>query len=114
MNIGDRIKRRREDLSISAEELGRRIGKAKTTVYRYESGAIENMPSTVVEPIAKALLTSPAYLMGWTDNADEGTEAVKASSEIENELISVSRKMTIQEKIKLLNYAYSIINKGGN
>lgn len=68
MNVGERIKKRRRELGLSREELGERIGKARTTVMRYETGAIENMPSTVLEPIARALLTTPAYLMGWDDN----------------------------------------------
>lgn len=68
MNIGQRIKARREELGISAEELGQKIGKAKTTIYRYELGLIEKMPTSVLESIAEVLRTSPAYLMGWTDN----------------------------------------------
>lgn len=68
MNIGQRIKARREELGISAEDLGQKIGKAKTTIYRYELGLIEKMPTSVLEAIAAALQTSPAYLMGWTEN----------------------------------------------
>lgn len=70
MSIGDRIKRRREELNMSAEMLGQKIGKAKTTIYRYETGSIENLPSNILEPIAKALMTTPAYLMGWTDKKE--------------------------------------------
>lgn len=68
MDIGERIKKRREALGMSAEKLGEKIGKAKTTIYRYETGYIENMPLTVLDPIAKALNTTPAYLMGWEDD----------------------------------------------
>ena len=68
MKVGQRIKARREELGISAEELGQKIGKAKTTIYRYELGLIEKLPTSVLESIASALRTSPAYLMGWTDN----------------------------------------------
>jgi len=67
MDIGNRIKERREQLGITAETLGKRIGKAKTTIYRYESGFIESVPATVLDQIAKVLMTSPAYLMGWED-----------------------------------------------
>lgn len=67
MNIGDRIKQRRLELGIDADELAMKIGKSRATVYRYENGDIENMPTTVLEPIAKALNTTPAYLMGWCD-----------------------------------------------
>lgn len=68
MDIGQRIKARRQELGISAEELGQKIGKAKTTIYRYELGLIEKMPTSVLESIADALRTSPAYLIGWTEN----------------------------------------------
>lgn len=66
--IAQRIKARREELGMSAEELGEKIGKAKTTIYRYESGYIEKVPTTVLEDIASALNVSAAYLMGWAEH----------------------------------------------
>lgn len=71
MKVGDRIKQRRLKLEISADELADKIGKSRATVYRYENGDIENMPTTVLEPIADALNTTPAYLMGWEDDPDD-------------------------------------------
>lgn len=65
MNIGERIKERRKELKISADELAKRLGKDRSTIYRYEKGDIENLPLDILEPIAKALDTTPAYLMGW-------------------------------------------------
>lgn len=67
MTIGDRIKSRRKHLKMSAEELAKRIGKDRSTVFRYEKGDIENLPLDILEPIAKALGTTPQYLMGWED-----------------------------------------------
>ncbi len=52
---------------MSADELAKRLGKYRSTIYRYENGDIENMPLDVLEPIAKALDTTPAYLMGWEE-----------------------------------------------
>ena len=65
MEIGARIKQRRKALKISAEELGAKLGKDRSTIYRYEKGDIENLPLDILEPIAKALNTTPQYLMGW-------------------------------------------------
>ena len=65
MNIGDRIKQRRKELRMSADELGKRLGKDRSTIYRYEKGDIENLPLDILEPIAAALQTTPQYLMGW-------------------------------------------------
>lgn len=68
MTTGSRIKARREACGLSADELAERLGKNRATIYRYESDAIENMPAKVLVPLAEALETTPAYLMGWTDD----------------------------------------------
>ncbi len=65
MTIGQRIKARRKELCMTADELGRRLGKDRSTIYRYEKGDIENMPLDILEPIAAVLNTTPAHLMGW-------------------------------------------------
>lgn len=58
MDIGNRIKQRRLSLGITAEDLAYEIGKSRTTIYRYENGDIENIPTTVLEPLAEALRTT--------------------------------------------------------
>lgn len=68
MNIGQRIKQRRVELGLSVDDIAEKIGKNRATVYRYESSEIEDLPTSVLEPLAKALLTTPAYLMGWEVN----------------------------------------------
>lgn len=65
MNIGERIKQRRIALGLSVDEIAKQIGKNRATIYRYESSEIENLPTSVLEPLAKALHTTPAILMGW-------------------------------------------------
>lgn len=67
MNIGKRIKDRRKELKMSADELASRLGKDRSTIYRYEKGDIENLPLDILEPIAAVLRTTPAYLMGWDE-----------------------------------------------
>lgn len=76
MNIGTRIKERRKELKMSAEELGKKLGKDRSTIYRYEKGDIENLPLDILEPIANALQTTPQYLMGWNTEQKKknGTE----------------------------------------
>lgn len=65
MTIGQRIKARRKELHISADELGKKLGKDRSTIFRYEKGDIENLPLDILKPIADALGVTPAYLMGW-------------------------------------------------
>ena len=69
MQIGERIKRRREALGLSADQVADKIGKNRATVYRYESNDIKNFPIEILTPLAEVLHTTPAYLMGW-DVAD--------------------------------------------
>lgn len=68
MKIGERIKQRRIFLGMSVDELAEKLRKNRATVYRYESSEIEKLPTTVLEPLAEALKTTPGYLMGWEDD----------------------------------------------
>lgn len=68
MEIGARIKSRRLELELSVDDLASKIGKNRATIYRYEKGDIENLPVSIIEPLAEALCTTPEYLMGWTDD----------------------------------------------
>ncbi len=71
MTIGDRIKQRRLAIGLTVEDLAYKLGKNRATIYRYESNDIKNLPTNVLEPLAEALYTTPAYLMGWDDNPDD-------------------------------------------
>lgn len=68
MTIGDRIKYKRKELGLSVDDVAKKLGKNRATIYRYESDDIENLPITILEPLAKVLQTTPAELMGWTLN----------------------------------------------
>ena len=68
MTVGERIKARRKELGISADSLALCIGVSRSTMFRYEKGDIEKVPGDTLEPIARALHTTPAYLMGWEDS----------------------------------------------
>lgn len=76
MKIGDRIKHRREELGIAQTWLAEQIGTSKQNLYKYENGIIANIPSDKIEAIAKALHTTPAYLMGWNEDPTLPASAV--------------------------------------
>lgn len=67
MSVGKRIKERRKELGLSVDDIADKLGKNRATIYRYESDEIENLPITVIEPLAEILKTTPSYLMGWDD-----------------------------------------------
>lgn len=65
VTTGERIKARRKELGLSAEQLAAKIGVSAATVYRYENGSIEKVSSDILAPLAQALHTTTYYLMGW-------------------------------------------------
>lgn len=127
MNTGDRIKQRRIALGLSVDELAEKIGKSRATIYRYENGDIENMPTPVLEPLAKALETTPADLMGWSpveeaankiaDLADTALKTAMTPNEArhirensyENLVIKEMGKMNQKGKVKLLDTAREMV-----
>jgi transcriptional regulator with XRE-family HTH domain len=98
MNIGDRIKMRREELDMSQSELARRVGyTSRSTITKIERDG-NGISQDKIVAIAKALKTTPSYLMGWTDDGlfiNENGEAqlVSTLEPIEEEIV---------EKVKLL------------
>jgi repressor LexA len=82
MKIGERIRQRRKFLGLSVDELAEKLGKNRATIYRYESNDIEKLPTTVLEPLAKALNTTPSYLMGWEDDKPADTLTVLPTDKI--------------------------------
>ena len=65
MTVGERMKARRKQIGMSAEQVADQLNISPSTVYRYENGDIEKMGIDKLTPIADALRTTPAYLMGW-------------------------------------------------
>src|SRR5690606_36765818 len=72
---GARIKRRRMELGLSVEDVAKALGKDRSTIYRYEGDEIENMPVSVLVPLARVLRTSPTWILGF-DNPEPKTKRV--------------------------------------
>ena len=65
MTVGERMKLRRKELGMNAEAVAKILNVSPATIYRYESGDIEKMGVDKLAPLAKAINTTPEYLMGW-------------------------------------------------
>ena len=96
LNVGKRIKERRKELDMPVDALAKRLNKNRTTVYRYEKGDIENLPIDILGPLAEALDTTPAYLMGWDSKPNRDTATVGELLK----LMRIQRNMTIEEYSK--------------
>ncbi|MBD9084310.1 MAG: XRE family transcriptional regulator [Dialister invisus] len=63
MALSQNIKRRRQEVHMTLEEVAKIVGVSRQTIQRYESGIIASIPSDKIEKLAVALRTTPAYLM---------------------------------------------------
>lgn len=70
MKLYQRIKERREELGLSQDDLAQRMGyRSRSTIAKIESGK-NDIPQSKIVAFAKALNTSPEYLMGFDNQAD--------------------------------------------
>lgn len=99
MTTGDRMKAIRKELDIPVEDIATALGVSVATVYRYENGDIEKVPGSILEPLAKVLKTTPAYLMGW----DEKNPPVQVDERIWKSICDDSTKLCIATWIAGLN-----------
>lgn len=71
MELYQRIKKRREELGLSQEELAKKMGyKSRSSINKIEMGE-NDIPQSKIIHFARALNTSPAYLMGWTEEIND-------------------------------------------
>lgn len=95
---------------MSVVEFARRIGKSRATVYRYESDEIEEMPYTVLVPIAEALNTTPTYLMGYENESVEEKKGVETKNIKLIEMIA-QINLTEDEINDIISYIEFILTK---
>ena len=71
MGIGGRIKKRREELGYTQEQLAEKMGyKSKSTINKIEAG-INDITQSKITAFAEALKTTPSYLMGWKEEKED-------------------------------------------
>lgn len=90
MEIGEKIKYLRTRQGLTLEELGEKVGVGKSTVRKWETGAIANMRRNKIASLAEALNVSPSYLMGWEDEVNIDMDMSNNSGTISNSIGSDS------------------------
>ena len=99
MTTGDRIRQLRKKKNMSLEELSKKVGTNRSTILRYETGAIRLIA------LAYALGTSPSYLMGEDEYDNNFRMSVLAMTNLVDQLNEEG-----VEKIK--SYAQDLIASG--
>ena len=108
MEIKDIIKKRREELNLTYEQLGNMVGVGKSTVRKWETGMIENMRRDNIVALSKALNISPAVIMGWTA---ESTDQKLTLSKEETVLLESYNKLDREDKSKVIDYTKLLHNQ---
>ena len=73
--MAQRIKALRQEKGLTLEQVAKVVGVGKSTVRKWETGMIANMRRDKIAALAKALGTTPAYLMGWKEDETNPTSA---------------------------------------
>lgn len=102
MEIYERIKQRRKELGLTAEDVAERLGVSRATVYRYESAEIEKLPTQIIDPLAAVLRCDPAWLMGWKYKDPVAPAAPLPLSDLEEQIIVRFRALPDGEKNMIL------------
>ncbi|MBO7183957.1 MAG: helix-turn-helix transcriptional regulator [Bacteroidales bacterium] len=129
LTIGKQIRKRRKELKMSVDELARRIGKDRSTVYRYENGGIGSMPLELFLPMTEALEITPQELLAtiiassewfaaqagrWletTEGYEFSDEELKLFCEIAKYLMRIRNGEDYEEKINCLFILFKQLNK---
>ena len=73
-NMAQRIKTLRQEKGLTLEQVADVVGVGKSTVRKWETGMIANMRRDKIADLAKALGTTPEYLMGWDEQKSSPSE----------------------------------------
>lgn len=78
MTIGDKIKRLREEMGLTQDEVATAVDTTPQNIYKYEKGIISNIPLAKIEKLASLFGVTPWELAGW-----EGTAPVLSENLVE-------------------------------
>lgn len=102
MTIADRIRNRRLELGLSVDDLAKRLQKNRATVYRYESNYIKSYSPDVMDSLAEALETTPAYFYGYEDLPEAESPEIDPEIHIVSGMMATMSKEEKQQVIDLV------------
>ena len=91
--MAQRIKELRKEKGLTLEQVADVVGVGKSTVRKWETGMIANMKRDKIALLAKALGTTPAYLMGWKETEKEISPSELPLTEGEKMMLELFRRI---------------------
>lgn len=119
-NIGNIIKSRRLELSLTLEEVGKAVGVSKSTVQKWENGFISNMKRDKIAALAKILNINPVSLI--TGDRDINSDNVSLPDGVEpyNPIMhripilgNIAAGLPLFAEENIEGYTYTELNHGG-
>lgn len=115
--IGDRIKRRRELLKMSQDDLAKKLGyKSRSSINKIERDA-GGLPQAKIAAIAKALDTTPGYIMGWEEEIENdpvGMAGIHAEMIMDEDLMEIFedfKKLSPEAKKYVKKIIHSMVDE---
>ena len=106
MNLGEKIKIARDNAGLTQEELGKKCGTTKQTIFKYETGVVTNIPIDRLELIAEAVGVSAASLLGWESKQPTVSDGL---SDLDREIIERLTLLTPEELEKVDAFVQGIL-----
>lgn len=104
--INEILKARREELSLTLEDVASKVGVNSSTVSRWESGNINNMRRDRIAKLSEVLQISPSVIMGWTEKKPD--HIVGKDEKIEA-VVELMYKVPESRRETMLNYVKAIV-----
>lgn len=103
--MAQRIKTLRQQKGLTLEQVAEVVGVGKSTVRKWETGLIANMRRDKIADLAKALGTTPAYLMGWKveEPKKEKDPSEPKLTEVEKLMLELFRKIPEDKQSEALD-----------
>lgn len=91
---------------LTLEQVANEVGVGKSTVRKWETGMIANMRRDKIAALAKALHTTPEYLMGWSHSNNETpvdpvpgrSPVTEELSELDSQIMELVRGLSEEHK----------------
>lgn len=118
MDLGTKVKILRKSLGMTQNDLAKMCGyKSLTTINKIELG-INSVPLNTVEKLAKALQTTPSYLMGWENDESkisktEHIHTLPTLSEEDEEMLNTYLELSDDSK-RVVRYTVNMYAKSEN
>ena len=118
MTTGERLRVLRKQLGIGADDVAKALNVSRATIFRYEKGDIEKVPGSKLEPLAKILHTTPAYLMGWEEDQSAQPslppDAIPYAPTQRIPILGrISAGLPLYAEEQIEGYTYTDLNHGG-